>query len=546
MSPWQRKLRRAIGSVKDQTTISLAKVAGAIAPELEVSLVKATSHDKCPVEEKHVQEVIFLSSTSRAYTMACVTHLSRRLSRTQNWIVAVKTLMLIHRLLREGDCFFQDELFRESRAGGHILNLSGFQDDSVSCGWEYSAFVRTYALYLDELLDYNASNRAGVLPADLGRLSSSSSSSYSRKSGSDVYGSVNEEQGLGWLNIAFKDMKPQVLLEKMPPVQRMLERVLACHPAGPARMDRLVQNALDCIVRDSFHFYDAVSDGLAILLDAFFEMEVAECTRAFEIQTLAAKQAEALTAFYGFCKNILGCHLSEYPFVQKFPEELLETMEGYLIKLVIKADVRKQETGVKPFLALPAPPGHPFISTCVQIVDLEGQVLEPSLCDDMHAAKDQKNTSSVAPLVPLNDSTWQVFDDSELQKLLQRESGEENVANGWEPSLQASLNNHTPLLVNSLVTGGDASALCYGGLQPRLPLSFSLDRLGSSITHKYQPPSLLALPAPNSPPKEDPFVASSLIPPPSYVQMSDMKQQQVFLMQEQMLWDQYQRKSPQG
>ncbi|MCO5562249.1 hypothetical protein L7F22_015874 [Adiantum nelumboides] len=157
MSPWQRKLRRAIGSVKDQTTISLAKVAGAIAPELEVSLVKATSHDKCSVEEKHVQEVIFLSSTSRAYTMACVTHLSRRLSRTQNWIVAVKTLMLIHRLLREGDRFFQDELFRESRAGGHILNLSGFQDDSVSCGWEYSAFVRTYALYLDELLDYNAS-----------------------------------------------------------------------------------------------------------------------------------------------------------------------------------------------------------------------------------------------------------------------------------------------------------------------------------------------------------------------------------------------------
>ncbi|MCO5562248.1 hypothetical protein L7F22_015874 [Adiantum nelumboides] len=332
----------------------------------------------------------------------------------------------------------------------------------------------------------------------------------------------------------------------MPPVQRMLERALACHPAGPAIMDRLIQNALDCIVRDSFHFYDTVSDGLDILLGAFFEMEGAECTRAFEIQTVAAKQAEALTAFYGFCKNILGCRLSEYPFVQKIPEELLETVEGYLLKLVIRADVGKQETGVKPFLALPARPGHPFISTSVQIVDLKGQVLDPSLCDDMHAAKDQNNTPPVAPLVPLNDSTWQVFDDSELQKLLQRENGEENVANGWEPSLQSSLNNHTPLIVNSLITGGDASALCYRGFQPRLPLSFSLDCLGSSITHKYQPPSLLALPAPNSPPKEDPFVASSLIPPPSYVQMSDMKQHQFFLMQEQMLWDQYQRKSPQG
>ena len=36
---------------------------------------------------------------------------------------------------------------------GHILNLSYFKDDSSSNAWDYSAWVRSYALFLEERLE---------------------------------------------------------------------------------------------------------------------------------------------------------------------------------------------------------------------------------------------------------------------------------------------------------------------------------------------------------------------------------------------------------
>eukprot|EP00250_Pteridium_aquilinum_P003519 c1382_g1_i1 orf=746-2461(+) len=550
MSPWQRKLRRALGSVKDQTTIGLAKVVGAMAPELEVALVKVTSHDKAPFEEKHVQEVIFLISTSRAYSMACVSHVSRRLSRTQNWIVAVKVLMLIHRLLREGDPAFEEELLRESRAGSHVLNLSGFRDDSITVGWEYSAFVRTYALFLDELLDYNASVHA--FSTDARRASSSSNSSFGRRSGSDTYGSMNEEHGAGCFTLAFKDMKPNELVERISLVQRMLERVLACHPAGAAKMDRLVQIALELVVKDSFQFYGSICDGLGVITDAFFEMEDTDCTKAFEIQTVAAKQAEALNNFYILSKSIGMCPSLEYPLVQTIPEEHLETMEGFLRDRFIRASADKQEKGSKELQkpkALHASPLPQAISAATQVLNVREQPTKLSLVDTAVSAEDHGQSFALAPFAATDAFAWKAFEKGEASHAASGELVEESSVNGWELALLASTNQTTG--ASSYVMAGGFDGLLVDRLHEqatynqRLALSVPRGIVGSLIP-PGNPSSLLALPAPETPPGEDPFAASSSIPPPSYVQMSDMKQKQELLVQEQQLWDRYQIGGMQG
>ncbi|KAE8679981.1 putative clathrin assembly protein [Hibiscus syriacus] len=96
------KFQRAIGRVKDQTSISLAKVGGStLLSDLDVAIVKATRHEEYPADERYVREILMLTSSSRAYVSACVNTLSRRLNKTKNWTVALKTLMLIHRLLTE-------------------------------------------------------------------------------------------------------------------------------------------------------------------------------------------------------------------------------------------------------------------------------------------------------------------------------------------------------------------------------------------------------------------------------------------------------------
>lgn len=144
------KLRKALGAVKDQTSISIAKVASNNAPDLDVAIVKATSHDEVPIDEKYVYEILHLTSYSRGYVSACVHSLSKRINKTHNWIVAMKALMLIHRLFQDGDPSFEREVLQGMRRGARLLNLSDFRDDSHSNAWDYSAFVRTYALYLDE------------------------------------------------------------------------------------------------------------------------------------------------------------------------------------------------------------------------------------------------------------------------------------------------------------------------------------------------------------------------------------------------------------
>ena len=82
--------------------------------------------------------------------------LARRLANTRNWVVALKALLVIHRALREGGNgggVFAEELLGHGRQRGHALQMSNFKDDSSHLAWDCSAWVRTYALFLEERLE---------------------------------------------------------------------------------------------------------------------------------------------------------------------------------------------------------------------------------------------------------------------------------------------------------------------------------------------------------------------------------------------------------
>jgi hypothetical protein len=50
--------------------------------------------------------------------------------------VALKALLVIHRLLRDGDPTFREELLNFTQRG-HVLQLSNFKDDSSPIGWYF-------------------------------------------------------------------------------------------------------------------------------------------------------------------------------------------------------------------------------------------------------------------------------------------------------------------------------------------------------------------------------------------------------------------------
>ncbi|XP_074285776.1 clathrin coat assembly protein AP180 [Silene latifolia] len=305
------KFKKAIAVVKDQTSISLAKVGGADSSSLEVAILRATTHDEVPVDERHVMEVLQHVSSNRSYARSCARALGRRIGRTKNWVVAVKSLMLVLRLFQDGDPHFPKEVLHAMKRGYKILNITSFRDESnTSCPWDFTAFVRTFALYLDERLDCFLT---GKLQRRTSHYQSGKTRGYPRR------------------NLPFvRDMKPNVLLDRITHWQRLLDRAIASQPTGIARTNRLVKTCLYAIVQESFELYRDISDGLALLIDGFFHLQYNNCVSVYQTCAKASKQFEELGLFHNVCKAIGLGRSAEYPSVHKISDELIETLQEFL------------------------------------------------------------------------------------------------------------------------------------------------------------------------------------------------------------------------
>jgi hypothetical protein len=596
-------IRKALGAVKDQTSIGLAKVTSNIAPELDVLIVKVTSHDDEPAEERHIREILHLTSGSRAHVAAAVAGCSRRLSRTRDYVVALKSLMLVHRLLTDGDPFFHRELLHATRRGTRLLNLSDFRDEAHSGSWDHSAFVRTYALYLDQRLEFllherkqgtngNGSASAnGPSPRDrwgspdpYGRRSPSYSSPPGNGSGSG-YGGYDDYRERNVANADDKrpptpvrDMKPERVLGRMHHLQQLLDRFLACRPTGGAKHSRMVLVALYQMVRESFQLYADICEVLAVLLDRFFDMEYADCVKAFEAYASAAKQIDELCSFYAWCKDTGVARSSEYPEVQRVTDKLLETLEEFMRDRAKRPKSPPQEPEPEPvkeeepepdmnsIKALPAPEDYkePEPEKVEEEVKPEpppqpqGDLVD--LREDTVSADEQGNRLALAlfqgpPAAGGSNGSWEAFPSNggnEVTSAWQTPAAEPGKAD-WELALVETASNLSKQKVT--MTGG-MDPLLLNGMYDQGVVRHHVNAqatTGSSSSVALPAPGqktqMLALPAPDGSMQKvggDPFAASLTFAPPSYVQMAEMEKKQQFLTQEQMMWQQYQRDGMQG
>ncbi|XVF67149.1 hypothetical protein PTKIN_Ptkin10aG0097500 [Pterospermum kingtungense] len=555
------KIRRALGHVKDQTSISLAKVGGSTSlTDLEVAIVKATRHEEYPAEERHIREILCLTSYSRSYISACVNTLSRRLNKTHNWTVALKTLMLIQRLLSEGDPAYEEEIFFSTRLGTRILNMSDFRDTSQSNSWDFSAFVRTYALYLDERLEYKMQGRRGKR---------------------SVYGydeEIEEDQNdkaIVVRSTPVREMKTEQLFSRLQHLHQLLERFLACRPTGPAKCNRVVNVALYPLVKESFQIYYDVTEIMGILIDRFMELELYECVKIYEIFGRQAKQFDELENFYSWCKSVGIARSSEYPEIERITQKKLNLIDELIRdKSVIdqgrvnedepELEVKQPEPveDMNAIKALPPPEVNLFENHVEKepekeeeednskaiVVQQEGDLLNQG----EGAISSQDHTDKLALALfdggapaagPPPGPTWEAFKDEA----------------DWESALvqsASSLSNQRPTL------GGGFDQLLLDGMYQQGQTMAAMASSGYAATGSDSSvafgsagrPAMLALPAPTTSDGKniigsyvsDPFAASLAVAPPSYVQMSDMEKKQRFLVQEQVMWEQYKRDGMQG
>ncbi|XP_071696561.1 putative clathrin assembly protein At5g35200 [Rutidosis leptorrhynchoides] len=381
-------VRKALGAIKDSTTVNIAKVTSDY-KELDINIVKATNHVERPAKEKHIRAIFAAISATRprADVAYCIHALARRLSKTHNWAVALKTLIVIHRALREVDPTFQEELLNYGRSRNHVLNLSYFKDDSSPNAWDYSGWVRTYALYLEERLECFRVLKYDV-EADRPRT---------------------------------KDLDTPELLEQLPALQQLLFRVLGCQPQGVAVHNFVIQHALSMVASESVKIYTAISDGSVNLVDKFFEMQPHDAPKALDIYRRAGKQAERLSEFYEICKNIDIGRGEKFIKIEQPPSSFLQAMEEYVKEAPRASTVRKDvavngkpkemlaieykkeaEVPPKPSESPPTPPPEPV----PEPVHVAAPAPQPDLLDlddpvTDAAEFDQKNSLALA-IVPVD------------------------------------------------------------------------------------------------------------------------------------------------
>ena len=202
------KLKKVIAAMKDQTSISIAKVSGGVeSSSLEVAILKTTIHDETPIDERYVTEILKIVSSNRSYAGSCARAIGRRIGRTRSWVVAIKSLMLVLRVFQDGDPHFPKEVLHAMKRGYKILNLNSFRDDSSnSCPWDFTAFVRTFALYLEERLECFVT---GKLQRRTAYNQSDDRRCHSRKNEPIV-----------------RDMKPSVLLDRYSIILNIIKQCL--------------------------------------------------------------------------------------------------------------------------------------------------------------------------------------------------------------------------------------------------------------------------------------------------------------------------------
>ncbi|CAK9182374.1 unnamed protein product [Ilex paraguariensis] len=534
-----QSFRKAYGALKDSTKVGLAKVNSEF-KDLDIAIVKATNHVEGPPKERHVRKIFFATSVARprADVAYCIHTLSRRLAKTRNWIVAIKALIVIHRTLREGDPTFREELLNYLHRG-HVFQISNFKDDSSALAWDCSAWVRTYALFLEERLECFRTLRYDIESERLTKSSLGATKAHSRT----------------------RLLSGDELLEQLPALQQLLYRLVGCQPEGAAYHNYVIQYALALVLKESFKIYCAINDGIINLVDMFFDMSKHDAVKALNIYKRAGQQAENLADFYDFCKGLDLARNFQFPTLRQPPPSFLATMEEYIKEApqIGSASHRRlefQETDQDyQKHEEPAP------QESEKLVEEEEVEIKEELEDTQEEPK-PKEEDEVPPLIApeepgdllgLNEINPKAaeLEESNAMALAIFQPGHDPFSmnhglseigktSGWELALVTTPSNNNSQASERKLAGGFDKLLLDSLYEDdtarrQIQLANAGYNTGYSTGYEY------GTTVPNPFDHQDPFIMSNNIAPPTNVQMALMAQQHQHQHQQMMMQQQQQQ-----
>jgi len=267
MESWRRT---KIGALKDAARIGFAHMTGDF-PYINIAVLKATRHDEIPGKEKYILTALAAAAKDIRFQRYLRHCLEERIERTKNWMVTLKTLALVHRLMTDALPIFTEEQLQNSSYATLLLDLSvRFNDRSSPSALDSSLWIRKYSCYLAQRLHCNR-----ILNNEI----------------------VLEKQ---------KDLDIEKLLEDLRSLQLLLDCLLDCTPQKcPVAVNFLIQYALDLLQKECSNIYPAINVCVSKQLDSLVGMPRHTAQRFGNIYKEIMQQSEKLSDFFHTCEVIV-------------------------------------------------------------------------------------------------------------------------------------------------------------------------------------------------------------------------------------------------
>lgn len=307
----QHKLHLAMGSIKDHASVGMALIKNrrAFRRDIEVAVVLATSHGgAAAVDDKYVHQILFLVSNDPKCALFLADRLTCRLHKTRDLPVALKTLVLVHRLLRGGNGWFEKHL-RSAHGSGHLhIHLATTHHflNHHPCLDVFSSFLQKYAAYVEKRMEWGI-NQAGKLEPV-------------------VSAAVPAPRILDY---------PDAVLHKIKKGQELLDKIILLDNSSVTSIitsddqscHALLLAALSNTLKESFEVYRTVWEGITFIVSEFFELTKRARASAIEILKKASKQNEQISRFYSDCKRIIDGKNLDYPCVHIITVDHIAALE---------------------------------------------------------------------------------------------------------------------------------------------------------------------------------------------------------------------------
>ncbi|CAL4988881.1 unnamed protein product [Urochloa decumbens] len=303
MKVFKGKIWAAIGSLMDHTSTTkptTSSSSAAAAPDRALLAAIESAVDRCTTgadDDRHVHEILFLVSNAPGAITFLSRRITARLESARSPAAALRSLLLVHRLLRAGDRYFEQDL--RSLWSSCDLRLHAPLSSSSAAGAVATgacAFVHGYSAYLEERMLW-VINQAGNLEPAPRRPASGG--------------------GEG-----------EALVLKLGMCQRLLELAMQLLPDNnTASGCAAARAAFGIVLRESFKVYAAFAEGLDAMtlllrrprssLAGAGRLSKQVRVSAHEILKKACAQTQDLREFYHKCKGSSASNKSlEYPIVR--------------------------------------------------------------------------------------------------------------------------------------------------------------------------------------------------------------------------------------